>query len=297
MGDVSEEVDTIRRFNRFYTERTGLLTDRYLGQARPLGEARLLFEIGPNGQGLGDLRERLDLDSGYLSRLLRSLERQKLVVVRPDPSDRRARLVELTTAGRRELDELDRRAASAVDELLAGLSPAQRHELVTELEKVRRLLRLAGVSVEIVDPSSDEARRCLAAYADELRERFPGGFDDAALVSPDDARGERGSFFLARERGRPIGCAVLRRLETRVGEIRHLWVQREARGMGVGRRLLTELERQSLARGYDVVRLDTHEVLTEAIELYRSSGYEEIPAYGANPYAYHWFEKRLTEST
>ncbi|MBO0883679.1 MAG: GNAT family N-acetyltransferase, partial [Mycobacterium sp.] len=88
-------------------------------------------------------------------------------------------------------------------------------------------------------------------------------------------------------------CGVVRTMDPGVAEIRHVWVAAGARRIGLGRRLLTELERQAASRGLLLVRLDTHEVLTEAVGMYRASGYREIDAYDDNPYAYHWFEKRL----
>ncbi|MFC8200934.1 GNAT family N-acetyltransferase [Streptomyces sp. NPDC057298] len=82
-------------------------------------------------------------------------------------------------------------------------------------------------------------------------------------------------------------------LDTGTAEIRHLWVHPDARRLGLGRRLLTDLERTAAGRGHHVVRLDTHEVLTEAVAMYRTSGYTEIPAYDDNPHAGYWFEKSL----
>jgi DNA-binding MarR family transcriptional regulator/ribosomal protein S18 acetylase RimI-like enzyme len=293
MAREGSDVETLRRFNRFYTQRIGVLTDRYLGQARPLGAARVLFEIGMVGADVRELRTRLELDSGYMSRLLRSLERQGLVQVGPHPTDSRVRVAELTPAGRRELSEIDRRATTLAENLLQPLTAEQRTELTGAIERLQRLLQLAAISVEIVDPSSPDAEHCLSLYAEELSRRFPGGFDDSSLVRPADARAPGGAFVMARERSRPVGCGVLRTMAPKVGEIRHVWVDPGFRRLGVARRLLAELEREAVAREHHVVRLDTHEVLTEAIRMYRTLGYREIARYDDNPYAYHWFEKSL----
>ena len=179
--------------------------------------------------------------------------------------------------------------------LLAPLSDQQRHELITALGIVERRLRLAAIRIEVADPRSPQSRQCLAAYAEEIDQRFPGGFDRAALVPPAEASGASGAFLVARERRRPVGCGVVRTMESGIGEIRHVWVHAEARRLGLGRRLLRELEAQARARDLRVVRLDTHEVLAEAISMYRASGYREIPPYDANPYAHHWFEKKLPD--
>ena len=293
MTVIEDDVERLRRFSRFFTQRIGVLHDRYLGLGRPLGESRLLFEIGTGGADVRRLRSVLGLDSGYLSRLLRSLESQGLVRVEADPADSRARVVALTPAGESEVDELDRRAADVARGLVAPLTSRQLGELGAALDRVERLLRLSTITLDVVDPLSDDARTCLSAYADELRRRFPHGFDEGDLVPPEHVRGPAGAVVVAREQGRPVGCGVVRTPEPGIGEIRHLWVDGTARGLGLGRRLLNELERQSIRRGHRVVRLDTNEVLTEAIALYRSSGYRDVPPYDDNPHASFWFEKSL----
>lgn len=282
-----------RQFSRYFTRRAGVLADQYLGQARPLGAARVLFEIG-SGASLRELRARLGLDPGYLSRIVRSLEGDGLVRVSTHPGDGRLRVASLTPAGEAELAEQDRRANGVAEALLGTLEEGQRRELTAALGTAQRLLRLAAVSVQAADPLSADARGCLAAYAAELRERFPEGFDEADLVRPQEVRGDAGAFLVAYEDDRPVGCGALRVLEPGAGEIRHVWVAAGTRGLGVGRRLLAGLEREAAARGLGVVRLGTHRALTEAAQMYRSSGYTEIPQYGHDPHTHYWFEKRLS---
>jgi DNA-binding MarR family transcriptional regulator/ribosomal protein S18 acetylase RimI-like enzyme len=289
----TEHVTAFRRFNRYFTRRIGVLDDHYLGQDRPLGEARLLFEIG-DGVSLRELRSRLGLDAGYLSRMAKALEAQGLVRVSVDPGDNRLRRVELTPAGRTELKEQNRRAGALAAGLLEGLTPGQRTELTGAMATAQRLLRLAGITVELVDGAAPDARACLDAYAADIDARFPEGFAPSFLVRPEEVSGNAGAFFVAYEEGRPVGCGALRRLEPRVGEIRHVWVHPDARRLGLARRLLDALEREAAGRGFDVVRLDTHATLTEAQAMYRACGYREIPRYDDNVYAAHWFEKRLT---
>ncbi|MET8409261.1 helix-turn-helix domain-containing GNAT family N-acetyltransferase [Streptomyces sp. NPDC005195] len=288
----AEDVRALRRFNRYFTRRIGVLDDRYLGQDRPLGEARLLFEIG-SGVSLRELRNRLGLDAGYLSRMVRALEAQGLVRVSVPAEDSRLRVAELTPAGRDEVEEQNRRADALAGGLLGGLDERQRDQLTAAIRAAERLLRLAGITVEAVDGASHDARDCLARYAADIDERFPEGFDPAALVRPAEVSGDSGAFLVAYEEGRPVGCGALRLLEPGVGEIRHVWVRPEARRLGLARRILVGLEQEAAGRGCAVVRLDTHEVLTEAQSMYRACGYEEIPRYDDNVYAAHWFEKRL----
>ncbi|MGD0703669.1 MAG: aminotransferase class I/II-fold pyridoxal phosphate-dependent enzyme [Trebonia sp.] len=296
MGDSRQDVAAFRQFNRRFTQQAGVLADQYLGQARPLGAARVLFEIG-SGVSLRELRTRLSLDPGYLSRIIRSLEDEGLIRVGAHPGDGRLRVAGLTPAGEAELAEQDRRANGAAEGLLGTLAEGQRRELMAALGTAQRLLRLAAVSVRVADPASADVRGCLAAYVAELRERFPEGFDEADLVQAQEMQGDAGVFLVAYEDGCPIGGGALRALEPGTGEIRHLWVAAGARGLGVGRRLLTGLEREAASRGLGVVRLGTHRVLTEAFQLYRGSGYTEIPRYGHDSHADFWFEKRVPVDT
>ncbi|MFE5893675.1 GNAT family N-acetyltransferase [Streptomyces sp. NPDC056462] len=288
----TDHVTAFRRFNRYFTRRIGVLDDHYLGQDRPLGEARLLFEIG-DGASLRELRSRLGLDAGYLSRMAKALEAQGMVRLSAHPQDNRSRMIELTPAGRVEVTEQDRRAGVAAAGLLAGLSAPQRTELTGAMATAQRLLRLAGITVDLVDGAAPDARACLDAYAADLDERFPEGFDKDDLVLPEEVSGDAGAFFVAYEERRPVGCGALRRLEPGVGEIRHVWVHPDARRLGLARRLLGALEQEAAARHLTAVRLDTHAALTEAQAMYRACGYTDIPAYDDNIYASHWFEKRL----
>jgi DNA-binding MarR family transcriptional regulator/GNAT superfamily N-acetyltransferase len=289
----ADPIERIRDFNRFYTQSLGLLTDRYLGRDRPLGPSRLLWEIRDRTD-VRELRDRLSLDSGYLSRLLRTLEQQALVRVVPHPADGRARIAELTDAGHRERTALDDRSRAAISALLSQLSPGQRTQLVAAQDQVRRLLRLATITVTPVAPDDPHAWQCLHQYAAELARRFPEGYDDAALTRPEDLRG---TLLLASENGTPVGCGAWVHLEPGVAEIRHLWVDTQTRGLGLGPRLLNDLEADAAANGIGTVRLSTHSSLREAIALYRRTGYREIDPYSSSPYNQLSFEKLTQPSS
>lgn len=291
----SEQVAALRRFNRYFTRRIGALDDHYLGQDRPLGEARLLYEIAgtPGGVSLRELRSRLGLDAGYLSRMTKALQAEGMVRIGVDPRDNRLRTIEPTDAGRLEVKEQNRRANALAAGLLDTLTPGQRDRLVDAMTTAQRLLRLAAITVGLVDGASPDARACLDAYAADIDARFPEGFDTSDLVRPEEVSGPAGAFFVAYEEGRAVGCGALRTLEPGVGEIKHVWVHPEARRLGLARRILAALEGEAAARGHSVVRLDTHATLTEAQAMYRAAGYREIPPYVDHVYASHWFEKRL----
>src|SRR3954466_2613792 len=154
-------VDAVRSFNRTVTERVGALDDHYLSRDRPLGEARVLWEVGGDGCELRELRSRLGLDSGYLSRLIRSLERAQLVTVAPAEADRRVRTVRLTPAGRAERKLLDGRSDKPPRSFLEPLSVRQRTRLLAAMAEVERLLTSSLVEIETVDAAHPDAQTCL----------------------------------------------------------------------------------------------------------------------------------------
>ncbi|TQF02194.1 MarR family transcriptional regulator [Kitasatospora acidiphila] len=291
------QIDRVRRFNRTVTERVGVLHDHYLGRDRPIGEARLLWEIGEQGQDVRRLRDRLGLDSGYVSRLLRSLEADGLVTVEPQPQDRRVRTVRLTGAGRVERAALDARSDELAGALLGPLNTAQRARLVAAMAEVDRLLTAATVTLDTVDPEHPDARHCLRAYYTEMQECFETGFDPARSLLPDagELRPPRGRFLVARLHGEPVGCAGLKLPPGAPAEIKRMWVAPDARGLGLARRFLGELEARAAQAGCTVLRLDTNKALTVAIGLYHSYGFQEVAAFNDEPYAHHWFEKRIGE--
>src|SRR5262245_60980214 len=145
-------VARVRSFNRAVGRRIGALEGRFLGRDRPMGASRVLWEIGPDGRDVADLRTGLGLDSGYLARLLRSLEREGLVVVEAGPGDGRRRRARLTEAGSAERDELDRRSDELAASVLAPLEERQRARLTAAMAEVERLLEAASVAVEAEDP-------------------------------------------------------------------------------------------------------------------------------------------------
>lgn len=289
-----EQFQQVRRFNRAVTGRIGVLSDNYLGSGRPLGEARLLFEIGRDGANVRDLRTRLSLDSGYLSRLLRSLERQGLATSQRADGDARVRRITLTPKGRKEWSALDRRSQELASSLLAPLGERQRERLLAAMEEVERLMRASSVTIEPADPGSAEARMCIAAYFGELQERFDAGFDPARSTSADPAElvPPAGLFLVARLDGQPVGCGALKINGRRLGEIKRMWVAPSARGLGIAQRLLDALEKHATDAGLNILQLDTNRSLSEARALYARNGYVEIAPYNTNPYAHHWYEKR-----
>ena len=290
-------VASVRRFNRTVTQRVGALDDRFMARGRPLGQARLLWEIGP-GAEVAELRARLGLDSGYLSRMLRILERDGLVTVGPADQaggDARVRVATLTPAGRAERAELDRASDELVWSILEPLSGHRRERLVTAMAEVERLLIASTVVIEPCPPGDPRARACVRAYGRDIAGRFEGGYDPALSkpVRDEDITPPAGVFLLATLNAEPVGCGAIKLHPGAPAEIKRVWVADGVRGLGLGRRLLSELEQHAAERGWTTARLETNRTLTEAIAMYRSTGYREIEPYNDEYYAHHWFEKNL----
>jgi DNA-binding MarR family transcriptional regulator/GNAT superfamily N-acetyltransferase len=288
-------VDQVRRFNRIVTERIGALNDHYLGRERPLGEARVLWEIGLDGCEVRRLRASLGLDSGYLSRLLRSLEADGLVEVAPRRSDRRIRVARLTARGRRERAALEKRSEALAHSLLAPLGAPERERLVAAMRDVERFLTSASVEITAVDPEHPDAQYCLAQYVAELNRRSERGFDPSvgATALPHELRPPAGEFFVAYLHGDAIGCGAVKHHDDTPAEVKRMWIAPSARGLGLGRRLLATLEACARSAGARQARIETSAVLAEALALYRSAGWNEVPAFNDEPFADHWFEKAL----
>ena len=241
------------------------------------------------------LRARLGLDSGYLSRLLRALEADGLVRVRPSTADKRVRTAQLTRAGIAERKLLEQRSDELARSMLEPLSPSRRERLVAAMAEVEVLLTAGLVEISVVNPSHGDARFCVGEYVTELGRRFDKGFDPTASIpfEAGDFRPPNGVFLVASLRAEPVGCGGVRFHDGEPAELKRMWVAEEARGLGIGRRLLAELENHASAAGAVAVRLETNKALAEAIALYRSAGYSEVNAFNSEPYAHHWFEKPL----
>ncbi len=292
---LADEIAQVRRFNRMVTQRAGALNDHFLGRDRPLAESRLLYEIGAQGADLRDLRRRLGLDSGYVTRLVQALEKKGFVRLSAGVRDQRLRKARLTAAGRREVGEMNRRADEVAAGLLEPLTSAQRTRLVAAMAEVHRLLQVAGLQIERVDPASPPARWCVEQYFAELNRRFDSGFDPAASLSADDRDliPPRGAFLVASVDGEPVASGAVKPVSPGVGSLKRMWVADTVRGLGIGRRMLAALEAQAHELGMTTVRLETNQTLREAIRLYRSAGFREVARFSSDPYAHHWFEKRI----
>jgi DNA-binding MarR family transcriptional regulator/GNAT superfamily N-acetyltransferase len=289
------QIEQVRCFNRVVTQHVGALEESYLRRGRPLGQARLLHEIGSDGIDVRTLRERLKLDSGYLSRLLRSLEAQGLVQTDAQASDARVRRVILTPKSITERATYDALSNDLAWSFLEPLDPAQRDRLVSAMAEVERLLRAGAVDVRVEAPDSAAAQWCLEQYFTELAARFDMGFDPTRSnsASIEEMTPPAGFFVVAWLDGAPVGCGVLKVGKKGTGEVKRMWTATTARGLGIARRVLRRLEMIAHEAGLTRLRLETNRTLTEAQALYRAEGYQEVKPFNTEPYAHHWFEKRL----
>lgn len=284
----------LRRFNRTYTQRIGVLEDSFLGTGRPVAVSRVLFEIGRNDTTtVRDLRVRLDLDSGQLSRMLRHLEQEGLVATTPDPADQRRRVVRLTADGHVARTDLDQRSEDLASRLLAPLTDRQRERLTEALTTADLLVRAATVTLVEVRADHPMARAATLHYFTELDRRFAHGFqpDDPDPSDPE------ASYVVATSDGEAVAYGGVRPwpdLGPDVAEIKRMWVHTDWRGAGMGGRMLRHLEQLATDRGFRRIVLDTNGTLEEAIAMYDGAGYRRIARYNDNPYAEAWFEKDLT---
>lgn len=290
---MQDEIARLRRFNRAVTAEVGALDTSFLGRGRPLGPARVLNAIGQGMTELGEIRAYLRLDSGLASRLLRGLEAEGLIVTEADPMDARRRIARLTPAGTEEVAAYEALSDAQAKAILARHPRPQ--ALLAAMDLVASALgrdRIALVEVKVSDP---RAQACLHAYYAELAQRLHQGFDVNLSADPDaaDMEAPRGTFLIALSDGRAIGCAGLKATHKGYAEIKRLWIEPSARGLGLARRMMEEIETRARGLGIGLLRLDTNSALPEAVALYRRSGWTEIARFNDDPYPDHFFEKTI----
>jgi DNA-binding MarR family transcriptional regulator len=289
-----DTVARLRRFNRVVTREIGALDTSYLGRGRPLGAARVLQLVKPDGTDVTELRLRLDLDTGLLSRLLRSLEAEGLVDVAPDPADRRRRIARLTPAGLAEWQVYDA-LGHAKAQMVLDRAGTNQQALVEAMDLIATVMLKDDVVIRDADPADPAALSCLGAYYRLLLELDAGiTAEMLPLPLPDPERycSPDGAFLIAWSEDLPIGCASIRRLGPKLAEVKRLWVHPHARGQGLGLRLMRAIEARARDLGFTHAKLDSNTCLVAAVSLYRSDGWVECDPY-TDPPANIWMTKRL----
>jgi GNAT superfamily N-acetyltransferase len=201
----------------------------------------------------------------------------------------------LTAAGLAERKVLDERSDDLARSILQPLNDGQQERLVSAMREVERLLTASVVEIRPIDPAHPDAQHCIQAYFAELNRREKAGFDPTAGVTaePHELRPPAGVFLVAYLRNEPVGCGALKHYPDAPTDIKRMWVADSVRGLGIGRRLLADLESRARDAGCRTVRLETNRNLTEAIAMYKKAGYVEVPRFNDELFAHHWFEKRL----
>ena len=291
-------VAAVRGFNRFYTNEIGLLRGKYLDTPYSLTEARLLFELAQRDTSeVTDLRRTVDIDPGYLSRILARFESDGLITRQRSAADGRRQVIKLTGSGRDVVAGLDARSAEETRDMLAGLRDGDRRRLLEAMDAITETLtgspRPRGYLLRAPRPGDMGwvVQRNGAVYAEEF------GWDDSyeALVARivadylENRDPDAEAAWIAEVDGGPAGCVFCVREDATTARLRLLLVEPRARGLGIGGRLVDEVLRFARRAGYSRITLWTNDVLADARRIYQRAGFTLD-----NESRHHSFGKDLT---
>jgi DNA-binding MarR family transcriptional regulator/ribosomal protein S18 acetylase RimI-like enzyme len=286
MAEQLQHIEAVRRFSRFYTRRIGALHEGLLGSPFTLTEGRVVYELAHHETTTAsELAKELDLDPGYLSRMLKSLEERGYLMRRPAEADGRQTILALSEQGQQAFAEINARSRAQVKRLLDPLGPDDQGRLVEAMTTVTGLLgeapqRRAPYILRGHQPGDIGwvIQRHGALYAEEY------GFDEtfealvaeicAQFLKTFDAGRER--CWIAEKDGENVGCVLLVRQSGEVAKLRCLLVEPRARGLGIGTRLVEECIRFARLRGYRKITLWTNSNLRAAIRLYEQAGFSLV---------------------
>jgi DNA-binding MarR family transcriptional regulator/GNAT superfamily N-acetyltransferase len=282
---IHKQVNAIRAFNRFYTRKIGVL-DGMASSPFSLAEARVLYELENRRQPTAtDIRKELGLDAGYMSRMLRNFERRKLVTRERSKTDERQRFLSLTSKGRSAFAPLDARSNRDVAAMLEDLSPTEREQLVDSVHSVRRLLGdIAEAKTSYLLRSHQPGdmgwivHRQAILYADEYG--WDGTYEALAadivaqFIKNYDPKREHA--WVAEKDGERVGAVFVAKGSDQIVRLRLLHVERQARGLGIGTRLVEECIRFARQAGYQKMTLWTQSILLGARHIYKKAGFEVV---------------------
>jgi DNA-binding MarR family transcriptional regulator/GNAT superfamily N-acetyltransferase len=284
--DLSQRIAAVRRFNRFYTRQIGLLEEGLLRSPFSLTEARVIYELAQrDSPAAAELAEALGLDAGYLSRILTSFQKQQLITKRASEADGRQSLLQLTEQGRAAFAQLNADSQGQIEALLNRLAPADQARLLQSMHAIEALLGEVEHKLPLVvlrPPQPGDmgwvVQRHGALYAQEYgwNEQFEALVAEivARFVKDFDPRWER--CWIAEVNGENAGSIFLVKQAEGVAKLRLLLVEPQARGLGLGGRLVSECIRQARQMGYQKMTLWTNDVLLAARHIYQKAGFQCI---------------------
>jgi DNA-binding MarR family transcriptional regulator/GNAT superfamily N-acetyltransferase len=282
MTETAQTVAAVRRFNRFYTRAIGVLDRAFLGGPYTLAESRVLHDIGEAGSVTpGEVAAVLQLDAGYLSRMVGRLQRDGLVARAPSARDRRSILLSLTDAGRAHLARLNARQVASVEALTGRLSPDDQARLTAALSVVQRLLDADAPTPPVVlrAPGRGDMGWVVERHATLYGREYGWGAGIEAVTARivadflEHADPAKSRCWIAERGGERLGSVFLLDDGEGVARLRLLLLEPAARGLGLGRRLVDECIDFARAAGYREVVLWTHAVLTAARHIYAQAGF------------------------
>ena len=278
-------IDAVRRFNRFYTRRIGALQPQVLGGPYSLPQARVLYELGQRGEcTASELGAELDLDLGYLSRLLQGLKRSGLVQGEAAKEDARRVRLALSARGRKTYQQLDSRSRDEVGAMLGKLAAPEQERLVGALHAVESVLqtRTKNSPVSLRCHRPGDMGWVIGAHGRLYAQEF--GWDErfealvagiaADFINAFDEKRER--CWIAEMAGETVGCVFLVKKSKTVAKLRLLIVESRARGLGLGRRLVEECIAFARVKGYRKLVLWTQSNLAAARHIYQSAGFRLV---------------------
>jgi DNA-binding MarR family transcriptional regulator/GNAT superfamily N-acetyltransferase len=302
--NADARIAAVRRFNRYYTRHIGVLRKTFLDSPYSLGEARVLYEIASqDSPTASEIARRLDLDAGYLSRVLRNFERRGLIRRRTSPKDGRQSHLTLTPRGKKTFMPLDARSQRATAAMLEKLKPTGQTRLVAAMATIETLLENQEPTPQrsyiLRAPRPGDfgwiVKRNAELYAQDYGWVAPFEGVCAQIVADfvnkfDESREH---CWIAESDGENVGAVMLANDGNGVARVRLLLVEPKARGLGIGARLVDELIRFARAAGYRKITLWTHSVLTAARHIYQKAGFklmrsEEHQSWGRPVVSEHW---------
>ncbi len=297
---MEERVAAVRRFARFYTRRIGVLQDHFLQSPFSLAEARVLYELAHRDKPTAtELAAGLDLDPGYLSRILRGFEERGFVAKTRSPDDRRQSRLAITAKGRMAFAPLERRSQDDVAAMLGALPSAEQDRVVAAMGAIERLIggRDKARSYVLRPPAPGDLGWVVARHGALYAQEYGWGTSFEGLCAEIVARyvkthdPARARCWIADIDGEPVGCVFLEKGSDEVAKLRLLLVDPKARGLGIGTRLVDECIRFARAAGYRKISLWTRSVLVDARRIYQGAGFKRTASKPHAEYGMKFFEE------